>query len=72
MLYRKNLPLWERVLRATLGVALIVYVALFASSLLPVGIAVCSGLVLAITGMFGYCPMCAIAGRKFIDSSEQS
>ena len=60
--YAKNLPAWERVTRVALSAAVVVYGltlptpwswGLFASA---VG--------LAVTGLFGFCPACAMIGRR--------
>ena len=65
-MYRKNLPVWERVLRAGLAVALLIYALVFATSALLTTAAVVSAALIAVTGVVGYCPMCAIAGRRFL------
>lgn len=63
MLYIKNLPLWERLLRACLG--LLVMAAAFYLPLAPLlqWALAASGLMFAATGVAGFCPMCALAGR---------
>lgn len=64
MLYRKNLYGWEQMLRIAAGLALAVYAA-WALGGAWLGIAlVVSGLGLAVTGVFGFCPVCAIGGRR--------
>ncbi|CAN7723048.1 DUF2892 domain-containing protein [Acidovorax sp. LjRoot118] len=67
MLYRKNITRPESLLRVVAGVALIV------ASLVWLG-ATPWGLVLAasgatgiVTGLFGYCPACAMVGRKPVE-----
>ena len=52
MFYRKNLPGWERAMRVVAGLVLIAWgwMAFPATMLL--------------TGFFGFCPMCAMGGRK--------
>jgi len=64
MFYAKNLPVWERALRASIGLGLGIYgLTGFAAS--PLGYAVAaSGAVAALTGFLGFCPMCALVGRK--------
>lgn len=64
MFFQKNLPLWERALRVCLGLAVVVVA--FVTPLEPVYLwsAVAAGVVFACTGFIGFCPMCAIAGRK--------
>lgn len=64
MFYVKNLPSWERILRVAMGLMALAYAVMnWGTS----GVAVGSGLmavVLAMTGLFGFCPMCAMVGRK--------
>ena len=68
MFYRKNLPGWERVTRLVGGVAMI------AGGLLglpgtPVGYLIAGAGAMAImTGFFGFCPMCAMVGRRLPSS----
>ncbi|MFO1111489.1 MAG: DUF2892 domain-containing protein [Bradyrhizobium sp.] len=64
MFYRKNLPGWERALRVIAGLALIAW-GLIAYSAIPLGYVLAAGGATAIlTGFFGFCPMCALAGRR--------
>jgi hypothetical protein len=64
MLYQKNLPGWERALRVLGAVAMIAF-----GLAGPVGAAlgwllVASGAFVALTGFVGFCPACAVVGRK--------
>lgn len=64
MFYTKNLPGWERVLRVLMGMAgLGLALASWGTSTLGVGLGV-AGAMLAMTGLIGFCPMCAMVGRK--------
>lgn len=64
MIYRKNLYSWEQILRIVAGIGLAIYAALgLAPGLIAYGVGA-GGVVLALTGIFGWCPMCAVAGRK--------
>lgn len=64
MFYTKNVPGWERALRLLTGVAALVVAGLnWGTSAMVVGAAL-AGATLAITGLVGFCPMCAMAGRK--------
>ena len=63
MIYRKNLPNWERVARM-LG-ALMLAVVAYHLGRTPMGYLLgVSVLVPVVTGLFGYCPVCQIGGRK--------
>jgi hypothetical protein len=64
MLYQKNLPHWERWLRIVVGIALVGYGLFGTPSVLVTGIALFSAAVVIITGFIGFCPACAMVGRK--------
>jgi hypothetical protein len=64
MLYVKNIPGWERAVRVLMGAGLIAAsVAYFGSTTTgwAVGIA---GAMAAMSGLLGFCPACAMVGRK--------
>jgi hypothetical protein len=66
MLFRKNLPIWERALRSVAGVSMFAG-GLFAPGLAgsPAGyIIAAAGVMTLLTGFVGYCPACAFAGRR--------
>jgi Protein of unknown function (DUF2892) len=64
MFYIKNVPSWERTLRVVAGVATIAY-GLFGLKGTLVGYLVAaSGVIIILTGFTGFCPMCALAGRR--------
>lgn len=64
MLYPKNLPAWERVLRVVAAVALIA-VGLVGPLGTTLGwLVAASGAFVALTGFVGFCPACAMVGRK--------
>ena len=64
MFYRKNLPGWERATRVIAGIALIAW-GWLAFPVMPLGYAiVAAGVTAIVTGFFGFCPMCAMVGRK--------
>ena len=64
MFYRKNLPGWERAMRVVAGIAVIALgLAGFSGTSLGYVIAA-SGVVAILTGFFGFCPMCAMVGRR--------
>ena len=64
MVYRKNMgskESWARVV----GGGLIVACSLAQIGLTPLGLVLAfSGVFTALTGLFGFCPACAVAGRK--------
>lgn len=64
MFYVKNVPNWERVLRLVMGLMGLGYAAMNWNGS---GLAIALGLMgamLAVTGLIGFCPMCAMVGRK--------
>jgi hypothetical protein len=64
MFYIKNIPGWERALRIFMGMAALAFAVLnWNVSGLAVAMGV-MGAMLAMTGLFGFCPMCAMVGRK--------
>ena len=64
MFFKKNLPVWERVLRTVGGLAMSVWgYSHFSGS--PLGfVFAASGAITVLTGFIGFCPMCALVGRK--------
>ena len=64
MFYRKNLPGWERAMRVVGGVVMIAC-GLLGLAGTPIGYLIAAaGVVTAMTGFFGFCPMCAMVGRR--------
>jgi hypothetical protein len=64
MFYRKNLPGWERAMRVVGGAAMIAC-GLFGLPGMPIGYLIAgAGVVTIMTGFFGFCPMCAMVGRR--------
>ena len=64
MFYVKNLPNWERILRVIMGIMSLAYSGMnWGVSGLAVGMGI-MGAILAMTGLMGFCPMCAMVGRK--------
>ena len=70
MIYVKNLPLWERSLRIGLGMAAAAYAVLNLDGVLGWTIAA-GGVGAALTGLFGFCPACALAGRRLKQRARQ-
>jgi hypothetical protein len=67
MLYRKNIYLWEQWSRVAGGAALAVWGLAFSADPMIGYIAAASGAALAVTGVFGWCPACAMVGRRTRD-----
>ena len=64
MLYVKNVPGWERTVRVVAGLAMIAC-GLLGLKGLAIGYLIASvGGVTLLTGFVGFCPMCAMAGRR--------
>jgi len=63
MLYRKNLFAWEQMARIVVGAAMIVG-GLWGLPGWPGYLLAAGGLALGVTGVFGWCPACAMIGRK--------
>jgi hypothetical protein len=64
MFYVKNIPVWERVLRSLAGVALIVFGVVQFGMTTNGFIVIGTGIMAAVTGFIGFCPACALVGRK--------
>jgi len=70
MLYVKNLPLWERSLRIGMGTAATAYAVLNMDSVWG-WVMVAGGVGAALTGLLGFCPACALAGRRLAKRTQQ-
>jgi hypothetical protein len=63
MFYSKNLPTWERLVRVLAAVAMGSCAAHYWGT--PVGyVWAASGIIMALTSVVGFCPVCAFAGRR--------
>ncbi len=64
----RNLPAWERAIRIAMGVALgwAVYIGLFWPGMLS-WLAVATAATLVLTALVGFCPACAVFGRRNLD-----
>jgi hypothetical protein len=63
MFYTKNLPTWERLLRVIAGLIGLGFAAWSWGAPLAMAAGL-AGATLALSGLFGFCPMCAMVGRK--------
>jgi hypothetical protein len=64
MFYVKNVPAFERILRFSLGAATVLLGFWMGKGPMVTGLVMGGGLIAALTGFFGFCPMCALVGRK--------
>ena len=64
MLYVKNVPTAERVIRVMMGLALLGGSVLWIGPTTAGWVVGAMGMMAALSGLIGWCPMCAIAGRK--------
>ena len=71
-MFRTNLPGWERLARIVAGAAMIAC-GLLAIGVNLTGIAVAAvGAMTALSGLVGFCPACAMAGRRLAKKAEQA
>jgi hypothetical protein len=63
MFYSKNLPVWERLLRMGAAIVLGVF-ALTVIHGIWVWLLLAVAGILVFTGLVGFCPACALAGRR--------
>jgi hypothetical protein len=64
MLYVKNVPPVERVIRVLMGVGLLAGAVLWLGMNTKGWIVGAMAVMAAMSGLIGWCPMCAMAGRK--------
>ena len=66
MIYRKNLPSWERMLRVVAGLLMMLGgLAVPGLAWTAAGwIVAASGVMALATGFVGFCPACAMVGRR--------
>ena len=70
MFYVKNVPGWERVVRIILGViGAVLFIALLKGVAGVVGALAAIGI--AISGLFGFCPACAMVGRRLAKQQKR-
>jgi hypothetical protein len=72
MWYVKNVPSWERVARLVVGLAMLTY-GVVKLNVVPLGwLVAVSGVLFALTGTVGFCPMCAMVGRKIAAKGDRT
>lgn len=64
MLYVKNVPPVERVIRVLMGIGLLVAAVMWLGANAKGWIVGATGMMAAMSGLIGWCPMCAMVGRK--------
>ena len=70
MFYAKNLPVWERAVRLAAALVMALCAARFWGT--PVGYAFgAAAATMAATSMVGFCPMCALAGRRSAGATKK-
>jgi Protein of unknown function (DUF2892) len=67
MFYRKNLYTWEQRVRVLMGLAIGTCGLIVATSPILKGIILFSALISIVTGFIGFCPACAMVGKKLKD-----
>lgn len=61
---KKNVPSLERLCRVFIGACIACLGFFIAPSVVIMWLAIVVGVILACTGVIGFCPMCSIAKRK--------
>lgn len=67
---KRNLPAWERLLRLVAAIALALGASVWMPSHWATWIAWASAAGMSATALFGFCPACALVGRRY-KSAEQ-
>ena len=63
-MFKRNVPGWERALRATCGISLLVVTAVLPLAGWPMWVVLAAGVGLLVSAAMGFCPACAVAGRR--------
>ena len=63
-MFKRNVPGWERALRAASGAALLVVAAVLPMTGWPLWAVLAGGAGLLVSALAGFCPACALAGRR--------
>jgi hypothetical protein len=70
MYFKTNLPTWERLTRVIMGIMIIGLAYQYAPTPLLSWVGTAMGVMIAGTGFTGFCPMCAMVGRKYLGTSR--
>jgi hypothetical protein len=68
--FKRNLPGWERAIRLLSGLLLVAIAVLLSTSPPLMWVGVAAGLSLVGTSFVGFCPMCAMVGRKPVADNQ--
>jgi hypothetical protein len=71
MFYGKNVPGWERVIRVAMGLAIIAGGLIGLPGQLAGYLLMAMGSIGIMTGFIGFCPMCALAGRRLASNQKE-
>jgi hypothetical protein len=69
MFYVKNVPGWERIVRVLLGSLVVALAIVFLKGLTAIVVSV-AAIGIVVSGLIGFCPACALVGRKL--ASQQA
>ena len=64
---KRNLPTWERAARILGGIAIGVAVASGLTTGIVMWAALATAATLVLTAFVGFCPACAMVGRRYLD-----
>ncbi len=64
MFYLKNVPQIERVVRGVLGALLLAYAVINWDDASVGSVLAATGGAMVLTGLVGFCPICAMVGRR--------
>lgn len=64
MIFKRNVPGWERGLRTACGIVLLVVAVMTPLAGLPLWAVLAGGVGLLGSAAMGFCPACAMAGRR--------
>ena len=71
MFYLKNVPVWERIARVIVGVAVAVLSIAFLMGSVGIVVAI-AALGIVVSGLVGFCPACALVGRRLQKAQAQA
>jgi hypothetical protein len=64
MIFKRNVPGWERGLRSACGIVLLAVAALMPLAGWPLWVVLAGGAGLLVSALAGFCPACALVGRR--------